>query len=410
MLLKTVVDTGITDISQMNFEVSEEQKLVLDEVDRACRELRPYEDEAYLAGRFDEHIAPIFKKAQMLGLPISRMYGDGQGADVLTYALALERVGQEGTGVRTFLSGHVSLGQVTIQKWASEEQKQQYLPPATRGEKVMCFGLTEPTAGSDPASLRSTFEDRGNHFLLNGSKAWISNGSIADVSVIFAYPKGKRDGMCAFIVEKGFEGYSSQRQQHKLGMPTSDTGSIFLDNCRVPKENLLGPVGKGLSIAYSGLMSGRLSVAAGCLGVIEDCINEGVAYAKQRVQHGKQIGRHQLIQRHIGDMSTNLEAAKNLVYKASLLKQKSDSNPSDREVRDQADLMIAKAKYFASNASFEAADRTVQIFGSSGYSFETRAPRHLVDTRVCRIYEGTDEIMVQKIAVSLLGSDYEAYR
>jgi len=409
-LLKSIVDTGFADLSRMNFDVSDEQRLVLDEVDRACRELRPFEDEAYLAGRFNQHLGPIFKKAQLLGLPISRRYGDGQGADVLTYALALERIGREGTGVRTFLSGHVSLGQFTIQKWASEEQKQRYLPPATRGERFMCFGLTEPTAGSDPASLRTTFEDKGSYYVLNGSKAWISNGSIADVAVVFAYPKGKRDGMCAFIVEKSFEGYSSQQQKHKLGMPTSDTGSIFLDNCRVPKENLIGPLGKGLSIAYSGLMSGRLSVAAGCLGVIEDCIEEAVGYAKQRVQHGKQIGRHQLVQRHIGDMSTSLEAAKNMVYKAALLKQRSDSSPEDRELRDEADVMIAKAKYFASNASFEAADRTVQILGSSGYSFETRAPRHLVDTRVCRIYEGTDEIMVQKIAVSLLGDDYEAYK
>ena len=266
--MKTIVDPGFADLSHMNFDVSDEQRFVLDEVDRACRELRPLEDEAYLAGKFNDRLAPIFRKAQLLGLPISRRYGEGQGADVLTYALALERIGQEGTGVRTFLSGHISLGQVTVQKWASEEQKQRYLPPATRGEKVMCFGLTEPTAGSDPASLRTTFEEKGNNFVLNGSKAWISNGSIADVAVIFAYPKGKREGMCAFIVEKNFEGYTSQQQKHKLGMPTSDTGSIFLDNCQVPRENLMGPAGKGLSIAYSGLMSGRLSVAAGCLELL----------------------------------------------------------------------------------------------------------------------------------------------
>src|SRR5205809_2572283 len=408
--MKTVVDSGFADLSHMNFDVSDEQRFVLDEVDRACRELRPLEDEAYLAGKFNDRLAPIFRKAQLLGLPISRRYGEGQGADVLTYALALERIGQEGTGVRTFLSGHVSLGQVTVQKWASEEQKQRYLPPATRGEKVMCFGLTEPTAGSDPASLRTTFEEKGSNFVLNGSKAWISNGSIADVAVIFAYPKGKREGMCAFIVEKTFEGYSAQQQKHKLGMPTSDTGSIFLDNCKVPKENLLGPLGKGLGIAYSGLMSGRLSVAAGCLGVIEDCITEAVNYSKQRIQHGKPIGKHQLVQRHIGIMSTNLEAAKNLVYKAALLKQRSDKQPEDKEIRERADILIAQSKYFASNASFDAADRTFQIFGSSGFSFETRAPRHLVDTRVCRIYEGTDEIMVQKIAVNLLGTEYEAYR
>ncbi len=408
--MKTIAETGIDDLSQMNFDVSEEQRLILEEVDRACRELRPFEDEAYLASRFNQHLVPIFKKAKLLGLPISRLYGEGQGADILTYALALERIGREGTGVRTFLSGHVSLGQLTVQKWGSEEQKERYLPPATRGEKVMCFGLTEPTAGSDPSSLRTSFEDRGTHYLLNGSKAWISNGSIADSAVIFAYPKGKREGMCAFIVEKGFEGYTSQQQKHKLGMPTSDTGSIFLDNCKIPRENLLGPVGKGLGVAYSGLMSGRLSVAGGCLGVIEDCIEESVSYAKQRVQHGKLIGKHQLVQRHIGIMSTNLDAAKNLVYKAALLKQKSDEQPANLDLREVADVAIAKAKYFASNASFDAADRAVQIFGSSGYSFETRAPRHLVDTRVCRIYEGTDEIMVQKIAVSLLGTDFEAYK
>jgi len=408
--LKTVVDTGLSNLSKMSFEVSEEQQLVLEGVDRACQELRPLEDQAYLSGSFNQHLIPIFRKAQLLGLPISRIYGEGQGADILTYALALERIGREGTGVRTFLSGHVSLGQMTIQKWGSEDQKERYLPPATKGEKVMCFGLTEPTAGSDPGSLRTTFEDKGAHYILNGNKAWISNGNIADQSVIFAYPRGKREGMSAFIVEKRFEGYSSQQQKHKLGMPTSDTGSIFLDNCRVPKENLLGPMGKGLGIAFSGLMSGRLSVAAGCLGVIEDCLDEAVNYARVRVQHGKQIGKHQLVQRHIGIMSTNLEAARNLVYEASILKQRSDETPDNKEIREQADILIAKAKFFASNASYDAADRTVQIFGSSGYSFETRAPRHLVDTRVCRIYEGTDEIMVQKIAVGLLGADFEAYK
>ncbi len=175
--MKTVVDTYFANLSQMNFDVSDEQQLILEQVDRACRELRPLEDEAYLSVSFNQHLVPIFKRAQLLGLPISRRYGEGQGADILTYALALERIGQEGTGVRTFLSGHVSLGQMTLQKWGNEQQKERYLPPATRGEKVMCFGLTEPTAGSDPASLRTTYEDKGTHFLLNGSKAWISNGT-----------------------------------------------------------------------------------------------------------------------------------------------------------------------------------------------------------------------------------------
>src|SRR5213593_4358705 len=261
--MKTIAETGIDDLSQMNFDVSEEQRLILEEVDRACRELRPFEDEAYLASRFNQHLVPIFKKAKLLGLPISRLYGEGQGADILTYALALERIGREGTGVRTFLSGHVSLGQLTVQKWGSEQQKERFLPPATRGEKVMCFGLTEPTAGSDPAGLRTSFEDRGGFYYVNGSKAWISNGSIADVAVVFAYPKGKQEGMCAFVVEKGFEGYSSQRQKHKLGMPTSDIGSLLFENCRIPKENLLGSIGRGMSVAYACLISGRFGVSRG---------------------------------------------------------------------------------------------------------------------------------------------------
>src|SRR5437588_11398888 len=163
--MKTVVDSGFADLSHMNFDVFGEERFVLDEVDRVCARLRALEDEAYLAGKFNDRLAPIFRKAQLLGLPISRRYGEGQGADVLTYALALESIGQEGTGVRTFLSGHISLRQVTVQKWASEDQKQRYLTPATRGEKVMCFGLTEPTAGSDPASLRTTFEEKGSNFV-----------------------------------------------------------------------------------------------------------------------------------------------------------------------------------------------------------------------------------------------------
>lgn len=400
----------IEDLSTMSFEVSEEQKIFLEQVDRACRELRPIEDKCYLERRYNDQVAHIFKKAHLLGVPISRRYGDGQGSDPLTYALALERIGQEGTGVRTFFSGHVSLSQLTIQKWGTEEQKEKYLPPATRGERIMAFGLTEPGAGSDPASLRTHFEDRGDHYLLNGSKAWISNGSVANTLVTFAYPKGKSEGMCAFIVEADSEGYSAQGHKHKMGLATSDTGMIFFDNCKVPKENMLGPRGKGLSVAYSALMSGRLSVAAGCVGVMEDCLAEATSYAKQRVQHGKLIGKHQLVQRHIGIIITNLEAAKLLSYRAAVLKTKADLNPSDLRTRYEADLAIAKAKYFASNAAYDAADRTVQIFGAYGYTFENRAARHLCDSRVCRIYEGTDEILEQKIALQALGREFEAYK
>ncbi len=399
----------LSSLSVMNFEISDEQKLILDVVDEACKKIRPIEDKCYLERKFNDRVLPIFKEAHLLGLPISRKYGDGQGADALTYALALERIGQEGTGVRTFLSGHTSLGQLTLQKWGSEEQKEQYLPKTTRGEIIMAFGLTESTAGSDPASLKTSFEPSGNYFHLNGSKAWISNGSIADLHVVFAYPKGKSEGMCAFLVEKSSEGLEASAIKDKLGLPTSDTGLLYFSDCKVPKENMLGPPGKGLSVAYSALMSGRLSVAAGCVGVIEDCLKETLSYAQQRVQHKKKIGKHQLVQRELAKISVDLETSKLLTYKAALLKSKSDIKPEDAELRNDADWMIAQAKYYAANASFRAADRAVQVFGANGFSFENRPARHLVDTRVCRIYEGTDQILEQKIAVKLLGNEYEAF-
>jgi alkylation response protein AidB-like acyl-CoA dehydrogenase len=393
----------------MNFEVSEEQRLLLEQVDRVCKQLRPIEDRCYLEHKFNADVRRLFGEAHLLGLPISRKYGDGQGADMITYAFALERIGKEGTGVRTFFSGHTSLGELTIQKWGSEQQRESYLIPATKGEKILAFGLTEPGAGSDPASLKTSYEEKGDHFTLNGQKTWISNGSVADSVIIFAYPKGRQVEMSAFIVDKGSRGFSAKAIENKMGLPTSDTGTIYLDNCEVPKENMLGGRGKGLSVAYSALMSGRLSVAAGCVGVMQDCLDEAVAYAKARHQHRKAIAKHQLVQRHVGIIQTNLEAARWLTVRAAYLKQRFEEKPTDVGLRDQADLEIAKAKYFAANASFDTANRAVQVFGANGYSLENRPARHLLDTRVCKIYEGTDEILEQKIALGVLGKEYEAY-
>ncbi|MBI3022131.1 MAG: acyl-CoA dehydrogenase family protein [Thaumarchaeota archaeon] len=396
-------------LSKFNFDLSDEQSLILENVDRACKVVRPVEDRRYLEHKYNEQVRKIFADAHLLGLPISRKYGDGQGADMLTYALTLERIGREGTGVRTFFSGHVSLGQLTVQRWGNEDQKSRYLVPASKGESVFAFALTEPGAGSDPASLQTSFEEKGGNFTLNGQKMWISNGSVADALVIFAYPSGKRDGMCAFIVDRGSEGFSAKAIENKMGLYSSDTGTIYLDNCIVPKENLLGPRGRGLSIAYSALMSGRLSVAAGCVGVIHDCLDEAVRYAGIRFQHGKLIGKHQLVQRHIGIMATNLEASRWLTLRAAYLRQKYEEQPTNPKLREVADSEIAKAKYFASNAAFEAANSAVQVMGANGFSLENRPGRHLIDTRVCRIYEGTDEILEQKIALSVLGKDFEAF-
>ena len=396
-------------LSKMNFDISEEQSMILEQVDRVCKEFRPIEDKAYLEHRINDQVQPFFAKAHLLGLPVSRKYGDGQGADMVTYALAVERIGREGTGLRTFFSVHMALGQMTIQHWGTEEQKSKYLPPATRGDAILAFGLTEPNAGSDPAALTTYFEEKDGKYYLTGQKMWISLGSTAKYVMVFAYPKGRRDGMCGFIVDTSTPGYKAEIIPHKLGLPTADTSTIYLDKAEVAKEDVIGPVGKGMSVALSGLMNGRLSVAAGCVGVIQDCLDEAVRYAGVRSQHGKLIGKHQLIQRHIGLMSLNLDAARLLLLNAAFIKQKYEENPKSMELRDATDLACTKAKYFAANASFDAASRAVQIFGANGYSLENRPARHLADSRVTMIYEGANEILEQKMAVGSLGKSFTAY-
>jgi alkylation response protein AidB-like acyl-CoA dehydrogenase len=396
-------------LSKMNFDVSEEQGLLLDQVDRACREFRPIEDKCYLEHRINDQVQPFFANAHLLGLPVSRKYGEGQGADMVTYALAIERIGREGTGLRTFFSVHMALGEMTIQHWGSEGQKERLLVPATRGESLLAFGLTEPNAGSDPAALTTYFEEKGGKYLITGQKMWISLGSTARYVLVFAYPKGKREGMCGFIVDTEKTGFKAELIPYKLGLPTADTSTLYLDKVEASKEDVLGPPGKGMSVALSGLMNGRLSVAAGCVGVIQDCLDEAVRYAKVRVQHGKLIGKHQLVQRHIGLMSLNLDAAKLLLLKAAFVKQKYEEDPTNVGLREATDLVISKAKYFAANASFDAANRAVQVFGANGYSLENRPARHLADSRVTMIYEGANEIMEQKIALGSLGKGFEAY-
>ena len=398
---------GIENLSIMSFEISPEQRELLKTVDRACQKIRPIEDRCYLEGRHNEEAISILKEANLLGLPISVKYGAGQGADLLTYLLAMERKGKEGCSLATYLSANTSIGQKIIQEWGTEEQRERYLPLTTTGEKIMAFGLTEPDAGSDPASMKTSFHEDGDNFILNGSKCWVSNADIA--GVITTYARDKNDGrISAFIVDKEESPFTTQEQKHKMGLVTSDTGEIFFDNCAVPRRNLLGPRGKGLSVALATLMNGRLSVAARCAGVIEDCIIECAEYSKQRVTFGKPLAKQQLIQRHIAKMSTNLRASKLMTYEAAVVKMRADEEGSST-LRDEADKLISQAKYFATNASFDAADRAVQIFGANGYSFENRAARHLCDTRVTMILEGANEIQELKIGMSVLGKEYSAF-
>src|SRR5262249_52363415 len=243
-----------------------DQKRLLDDVEAFCQEIRPIEELCYVEHRFNDQVIPLGRKYNLLGMPIPRDFG-GRGADTVTYARALARIGREGTGVRTFFSGHTSIGQYPILTWGNEDQKRRCLPAATRGEKVLAFGLTEPDAGSNPLEMQMTYERRGDHFVLNGVKYLISNAGIASAIVTFAYPKGRTGRISAFIVDTDGPGFAREDLVAKMGMPTANTGMFELDNYLVPATNLLGQEGEGFRIAMGTLVSGRLSVAAGCLGV-----------------------------------------------------------------------------------------------------------------------------------------------
>ncbi len=386
-----------------------EKTQLLQDVDAFCQAIRPTEELYYVEHRFNDQVLPLAKQHNILGIPVPKEFG-GRGADAVTYAQALARIGREGTGVRTFFSGHTSIGQAPIMYWGNAEQKKRYLPPSVRGELILAFGLTEPEAGSNPLEMQMTYERRGDQFILNGVKYLISNGGIADAIVTFAYPKNRQGRVSAFIVDTKAKGFAKEDLTAKCGMPTANTAMFELTDCAVPAQNLLGEEGNGFRIAMNTLVTGRMSVAAGCLGVIEDCLAESISYAKQRQQHGKEIARHQLVQEHIALIEMHRVSTEALVMQAAAAKDAADAAHDNAALRSQAELLAAQAKLFASNAAWDAADHAVQVFGGRGYSTLYRPGRHLNDVRVCRIYEGADEILKLKVAAAVLGKEYEAYK
>lgn len=378
------------------------------DVEAFCQEVRPVEELCYLEHRFNREAIELARKYNLLGIPVAQEFG-GRGADLTAYLAALVRIGREGSGLRTLFSGHTSIGQYPIARFGSPDQQRKYLEPSSAGEKIMAFGLTEPEAGSNPLEIQSTYRREGDHYRLNGVKYLISNGGIADTIVLFAYPQEGDSRMSAFIVDTDGPGIEREDMTAKLGLPTSNTAMFELSDYAVPVENMLGLEGDGFRIAMETLVSGRLSVAAGCLGVIEDCLEETIQYAKQREQHGKPIARHQLVQQHIARIELARQTTASFLVTAAEAKVASDLDREDRQRLEHADLLAAEVKFVASNLAFEAADRALQVFGGRGYSELFRPARHWKDVRVCRIYEGTDEILQLKIAASLLGKDYSAF-
>jgi alkylation response protein AidB-like acyl-CoA dehydrogenase len=410
----------------MNFDTTKEQEDFISKVDGICKSLRSIEEECYIEDRVNEKLVAEFSKIGMLGCPISKEYG-GLGLDILTYCKSLERIGEEGNSMRTFFSVHTSIGQMVLQGWADEDQKKRYLPKTTIGKSIMAFALTEPEAGSDPSSMNSRYEDKGEYYVLSGKKHWIGNGTIADIATTYA--KDKTTGkISAFIVDMNSSGIRKKEMKNKMGLLTIKNAEISFEGCRIPKQNLLGELGQGLNVAYSALIDGRLSVAAGCIGVMNDCLNETLNHAKLRIQHGSLLAKKQLIQQHISRIIVGKESVKWLTYKAANARQKlhdyveqfklkeerwqtklNRNNADYSKLRKEADGLTAIAKFHATNTAFDCANRSVQVFGSYGYQKTTRVAKHFLDSRATMIYEGANEVLELKIALEVLGDDYKAY-
>jgi alkylation response protein AidB-like acyl-CoA dehydrogenase len=416
-----------SNLSEMKFDLSKNQKLFLQKIDGICKLLREEEEKSYLKASLNKKVIPFFNKIGMLGCPISKEYG-GLGYDILSYLLALERIGEEGSSMRTFFSCHTSIGQMILQNWGTEEQKKKFLPNTTKGIDIMAFALTEPNAGSDPSLIETTFEESGDQFIISGKKHWVGNGTFAKTITTYAKEKGSDKKISAFIIDLNSPLIKKKEIKNKVGLLTVKNAIIEFNNYKTPKENLLGLSGNGLSIAFSALIDGRLSVAAGAIGVMRDCLKETIQFSKNRTQHGTVLAKKQLVQQHISQIIVALESTKWLVYKAATIRQQLQNyletlkreddgwiftinrkNKKYSNFRNECDRLSAIAKYYATNACVDVTNRSVQIFGAEGYKKTSRVARHFLDSRATTIYEGTNEVLELKIATEILGNEYRAY-
>ncbi len=359
----------------------------------------------------DEEIAPVasendkkahfprdlFEKLAALGFmgtPIPEEYG-GAGFDFISHAIVAEEIGRVDSSLRGTYSVQVSLVELPILKFANEEQKKKYLPKLTSGEWIGCFGLTEPNAGSDPASMVTSAVEDGDSYVLNGQKTWITNAGIADLAIVYAKTDKEAGpkGITAFFVETGMEGFSTRDLHDKLGLRASNTAEIFLENCRVPKENILGELNKGFKVAMGTLDYGRYTVSAGCVGSAQGCINICKKYVKERIQFGKPVGAFQLVQQMIADMVVECEAGRLLVYRAGHLKNKGLPNTRETSI----------AKYYCSEMVNRVAYKAVQLHGGYGFSGEYDVERFYRDARINTLYEGTSQIQQLIIGAYELG-------
>ncbi|MGM9613787.1 MAG: acyl-CoA dehydrogenase family protein [Butyricicoccus sp.] len=379
----------------MNFRTTQEHEDFRAQIRKfAETAVKPYTFLWDKENHFPREVVQQMAKNGWMGIPYPKEYG-GAGLDVISYAIAVEELSRVDGGTGVILSAHVSLGSWPIFAFGTEEQKQKYLVPLAKGEKIGAFGLTEPNAGSDAGGTETTAVLQGDYYLLNGEKIFITNGGEADTYVVFAVttPGIGTRGISAFIVEKGWEGFEFGDHYDKMGIRSSATAQLLFNNVKVPKENLLGKEGQGFKIAMATLDGGRIGIASQALGIAQGAFESAVEYAKERVQFGKPIAFQQAISFKIADMATKLRCARLLIYSAAELK----------EHHEPYGMESAMAKQYASDIALEVTNDAVQIYGGTGFLKGMDVERMYRDAKITTIYEGTNEIQRVVIASHILG-------
>ncbi|MGG3756491.1 acyl-CoA dehydrogenase AcdA [Bacillus anthracis] len=374
----------------MHFKLAEEHEMIRKMVrDFAKNEVAPTAAERDEEERFDRELFDQMAELGLTGIPWPEEYG-GIGSDYLAYVIAIEELSRVCASTGVTLSAHTSLAGWPIFKFGTEEQKQTFLRPMAEGKKIGAYGLTEPGSGSDAGGMKTIAKRDGDHYVLNGSKIFITNGGIADIYVVFALtdPESKQRGTSAFIVESDAPGFSVGKKESKLGIRSSPTTEIMFEDCRIPVENLLGEEGQGFKIAMQTLDGGRNGIAAQAVGIAQGALDASVAYARERHQFGKPIAAQQGIGFKLADMATDVEAARLLTYQAAWLE--SEGLPYGKE--------SAMSKVFAGDAAMKVTTEAVQVFGGYGYTKDYPVERYMRDAKITQIYEGTQEI--QRLVIS----------
>ncbi|EDZ52149.1 TPA: acyl-CoA dehydrogenase AcdA [Bacillus cereus] len=374
----------------MHFKLSEEHEMIRKMVrDFAKNEVAPTAAERDEEERFDRELFDQMAELGLTGIPWPEEYG-GIGSDYLAYVIAIEELSRVCASTGVTLSAHTSLAGWPIFKFGTEEQKQKFLRPMAEGKKIGAYGLTEPGSGSDAGGMKTIAKRDGDHYVLNGSKIFITNGGIADIYVVFALtdPESKQHGTSAFIVESDTPGFSVGKKESKLGIRSSPTTEIMFEDCRIPVENLLGGEGQGFKVAMQTLDGGRNGIAAQAVGIAQGALDASVEYARERHQFGKPIAAQQGIGFKLADMATDVEAARLLTYQAAWLE--SEGLPYGKE--------SAMSKVFAGDTAMKVTTEAVQVFGGYGYTKDYPVERYMRDAKITQIYEGTQEI--QRLVIS----------